>query len=104
MKCLHQPGYLLSKRIGHRRTFFVLCRTTLIPIQSTGTADNDHFHGSSFYWYLAAGASFFLYYSGQAVHYLLSGKQPPARREKKTAHRLTGADTPMSAKLFCKCT
>jgi uncharacterized protein (TIRG00374 family) len=41
------------------------------------------YRATNFYWYLAAGAPFFLYKSGQAAHYLLSGKQPPSRRKKK---------------------
>lgn len=40
------------------------------------------YRAANFYWYLVVGAPIFLYKSGQAAHYLLSGKQPPAKREK----------------------
>ncbi|MEJ2168891.1 MAG: lysylphosphatidylglycerol synthase transmembrane domain-containing protein [Desulfobacterales bacterium] len=40
------------------------------------------YRATTFYWYLVAGAPFFLYKSGQAAHYLLSGKQPPLKRKK----------------------
>jgi len=40
------------------------------------------FRAANFYWYLIVGAPIFLYKSGEAAHYLLSGEKPPSKSKK----------------------